>query len=229
MKKIIMIALAAMLATGLYAQNTFFAAKKGMVLTYRDSDAQGKMGGYSVLTIKDVTGSGKNMTITYGMEALDSNRQPLKGSSGEKTFKVEVKNDILYLDMNQFVPADMSQQGIKIEATSNMPMELPSNLKAGDKLKDSNLTMTMDLGVMKTTATVKMTDGKCLAVEDVTVPAGTIKCHKITQTVTSTVMGTNAVTRSVSWYAPGIGTVKQEIYDDKDKLTASTVLVEKKG
>jgi len=229
MKKAVMIVLAVMFATGLYAQDTFFAVKKGMVLTYMDSDAQGKTAGYSVLTIKDVKGSSKNMIITYGIEALDSDRNPLKGSSGERTFTIEVKNDVLVFDMNQFVPASMSRQGIKIEATSNMPMELPSNLKAGDRLKDSNLTMTMDLGAMKTNAMVKMTDGKCLAIENVTVPAGTIKCHKITQTITSTVMGTSAVTRTVSWYAPGIGTVKQETYDDKDKLTSSTVLVEKKG
>jgi len=229
MKKVLMIVLAAMLTTGLYAQNAFFAVKKGMVLTYRNSDAQGKVTGYSVLTIKDVKGSGKNMTITYGMQALDSNRNPPKGSSGEKTFTVEIKNDVLVFDMNQFIPADMSQQGIKMEATSNMPMELPTSLKAGDKLKDSNLTMTMDLGVMKTSAVVKMTDGKCLAIEAVTVPAGTIKCHKVTQTVTTTVMGTSTVTRTVSWYAQGIGTVKQETYDNKDKLTSTTVLVEKKG
>jgi len=232
MKKVLMIALAAMLTTRLpaelYAQNTFFAVKKGMVLTYGDLDAQGKTKGYSVMTIKDVKGSGRNMTITYGLEALDNNRRPPRNSPGEQTFTVEVKNDVVFFDMNQFIPAEMRQQGMKVEV-SGIPMELPNNLQAGQGLKDSNINMTMDLGIMKTTAVVKMTDGRCLAIEDITVPAGKFKCHKITQTVTTTAMGINSVTRTVSWYAPGIGTVKQEIYDDKDKLSSSTVMVEKRG
>jgi hypothetical protein len=228
MKKFLMIALVAAFAAGLHAQTTLFAVKKGMVLTYMNSDAQGKTSGYSVMTIKDVKGSGKNMTITYGMTALDSNRKPFKGFS-EQNLTVEVKNDVIYFDMNQLIPAELKQQGVKMEV-SGIPMELPSDLQAGQKLKDSTVTMTMDLGVMKMDTVLKMTDGKCLAVENVTVPAGTFNCRKITQTITiTTAMGTNAVTRTVSWYAPGVGTVKTEEYDSKDKLTSSSVLVEKKG
>jgi len=229
MKKILMVVLAAVFTTGLYAQNTLFAVKKGMILTYKESDAKGKTTGYSVMTIKDVKGSGKNMTITYGMEMLDSNRKPPKDSQGEQTLKIEVKNDVIYFDMNQFIPAEIRQQGVKMDVTSDMPMELPNNLKKGDKLRDANLNMTMDLGIMKTTSALKMTDGICLAIEDLTVPAGKFKCCKISQTLTTTTMGIKAVTKTVSWYAPGIGTVKQEAYDGKDKLLSSSVLEEKKG
>jgi len=229
MKKIVMIVLVAIFTTGLYAQNNFFAQRKGMVLTYREYDAQKRTTGHSVMTIKDVKGSGKNMTITYGMESLDSNRKRPKDSIGERLLKVEIKNDILFINMNHFIPADMSQQGVKMEITGNVPMELPSNLKAGDKLKNASVTMTMDLGIMKTTNVFKMTDGKCLAVEDVTVPAGKFKCHKITQTVSTSAMGVNIVTRTVSWYSPGFGTVKQEIYDSKNNLTSTTELIETKG
>jgi len=95
-------------------------------------------------------------------------------------------------------------KGVKMEV-SGTPMELPKNLQVGQRLKDSNINMTMDLGIMKTTAVVKMTDGRCLAIENVTVSAGKFKCHKITQTVTTTAMGVNSVTRIVSWYyAPGV-------------------------
>jgi len=209
-------------------QSVLFAAKKGMVLTYRNLDAQGRTTGYSVISIKDVKGSGKNMTITYGMEMQDGNRKTLNIFPADQTFTVEVKNDVAYLDMNQFIPAEMRQQGIKIEV-SGIPMELPSNLKAGQNIKDANITMTMDLGVMKMDTVMNMINGKCLAIEDVNVPAGTFKSHKITQTFTTAVMGTSVSSKSVSWYAPGIGTVKTETYDDKDKLTSSSVLIEKKG
>ncbi|MDR2731150.1 MAG: hypothetical protein LBB81_09680 [Treponema sp.] len=228
MKKILMAALAVMLTTGLYAQNALFAVKKGMVLTYRDSDAQGKTSGYSVMTIKDVKGSGKNMSVIYGLLMLDNNRKTPKNSPGEQTFTVEVKNDVVFLDLNQLVPAEIKQQGLKVEV-SGIPMELPGSLQAGQKLKDANVTMKMDLGIMKMNTVLKMTDGKCLAVENVTVPAGTFKSHKITQTVTTAAAGINTVTRTVSWYAPAVGTVKTEVYDSKDKLSSSSVLVELKG
>jgi hypothetical protein len=225
MKKVIMAALVAMIATGLYAQNTFFAVKKGMVLTYRDSDANGKTSGYSILTIKDVKGSGKNMSITYGVEALDNNRKPMKNSPGEQNLTVVVKDDVVYFDMNQLIPAEMKQQGVKMEI-SGIPMELPNSLQAGQRLKDSSVTMKMDLGIMKMDTVIKMTDGRCLAVENVNVPAGTYKGHKITQTISTAAMGVNSVSRAVSWYASGIGTVKTENYDNKDKLTSSSVLIE---
>jgi hypothetical protein len=232
MKKVLMAAAAAMLITllqaGLYAQDALFAVKKGMVLTYRDSDAQGKTAGYSVMTVKDVKGSGKNITVTYGMQILDSNRNPLKALPGEQTFTVEVKNDVVFLDMNQLIPVELKQQGVKIQV-SGIPMELPGNLQAGQKIKDSSATITMDLGVIKMDTVMKMTDGKCLAIENVTVPAGTFTCRKITQTITTSTMGVNTVTRTISWYAPGIGTVKTENYDNKEKLSSSTVLLEKKG
>jgi hypothetical protein len=88
--------------------------------------------------------------------------------------------------------------------------------------------MTMDFGVMKMNSVAK-TVGKCLVIEDVRVPAGTFKCHKITQTITTTAMNTTVVATNVTWLAPGIGQVKSETYDDKNKLVSSSVLVELKG
>ena len=82
MKKLLMTILAVTLTAGLYAQNTFFATKAGTVLTYAENDARGRANSYTKLTIKDVKGSGRNMTITYGVEALDKNRRPPKDSPG---------------------------------------------------------------------------------------------------------------------------------------------------
>jgi len=42
-------------------------------------------------------------------------------------------------------------------------------------------------------------------------------------------MDTNNVETMVSWYAPDIGTVKTETYDDKNKPVSGSVLTELKG
>jgi hypothetical protein len=96
---------------------------------------------------------------------------------------------------------------------------MPSTLSLGEKLKDVNYVMTVNMG-FKIRTEVSITNQECLAIEDVTVPAGTFKCHKVTQT--SKVRKT--ITKTITWYAPGIGTVKSETYNDKNKLQSSTAL-----
>jgi hypothetical protein len=225
MKRLIMAMLVFTIGVGLYAQNNFFPSKVGMVLTYANNDARGNAESYSVLTIKEVKGSGRNMTVTYGANALDKDRKQSKDLPTEQIFQVTIKDNVAIMDMKQLFPTG---QGVKVEVTGTA-LELPSDLRVGQALKDSVVTGTMDLGIMKMSTVIKMTEGKCLAIEDVRVPAGTFKCHKITQKITSTAMGVNNVGTTISWYAPNIGTVKTESYDDKNKLISGTVLVELKG
>ena len=211
-------------ATGTHAQNAFFPVKKGTVLVYAQQDAKGKAKSYSKLSIKDVEGSGSNMTISYVTEILDKDRKSANPPN-EMPCKVIIKDGVMILDMNQMFAGQIKDPQLKVSITG-MPMELPDNMQPGQSLKDADVTMSIDLGVAKMETTMKMTDGKCIAIEDVTVPAGTFKCHKITQTVTTTVMGRNIVSRSISWYAPSIGQVKTESYDEKNQLQSSTALVE---
>lgn len=228
MKKLFSILLViSVTGAGLYAQNTFFPSKKGMVLTYADKNAKGKINGYSQLTIKDVKGSGANMTILYAGESLDKNRKP-SNPPLETSYQVVVKNGVVILDMKQmFSSVQLKDMDAKMKITGT-PMELPGSLKPGQTLKDADATMTIDMGIMKMETVIKLTEGKCLAIEDVTVPAGTYKCHKITQTATTTFMKKTIVTKTFSWYAPGVGTIKTETYDAKDKLMGSMELIEQK-
>jgi hypothetical protein len=215
-------ALAAMVATGMYAQNTFFPTKAGMIQVYENKNTKGNTESFVRQTIKNVEGSGNNMTISYVAESLDKNRKPLLA---EIPYTVTVKDGVVILDMNQFF-AGMLQQDQPLVEITGVPMELPGDMQPGQSLKDAEMTMTLNLGIMKMKTVMKMTDGKCLAIEAVTVPAGTFESHKITQTVSTTALKKTTKTRTVSWYAPGIGTVKSETYDDKDKLMSSIELVE---
>ena len=229
MKKIHFLLIAVMMTVTANAQNTFFPTKTGTVLLYVQNDAKGKAGSYTRHTITDVEGSGTNMTISYVMESLDKNRKPLSDPPMEFPCKVIIKDDVVILDMNQMFAGQLKDAMMKVEFTG-VPMELPSDLQPGHTIKDAEITMNMDLGIMKMKTTMKTSDGKCLAIEDVTVPAGTFRCHKVTQTVTTTttVMKKDVKSTAVSWYAPGVGTIKTESYSDKDKLQSSMELVEMK-
>ncbi len=225
-KLLLMTALATCMVVDASAQNSFFPTKAGTVQVYANKNAKGKADSYSRQTVQDVEGSGSNMSISYVLELLDKNQKP-SDPPVEVPCKVTIKDDVVFMDMNQVFAGQMKDQQMKMEVTG-VPMELPNNMQPGQSLKDADMTMTIDMTIMKMKTVMKMTDGKCLAIEDVTVPAGTFKCHKITQTVTTTVMKRDVTARTVSWYAPGVGTVKTETYNDKDKLQGSTELVEMK-
>ena len=206
-----------MIVGGVAAQDIFFPTKQGMSLVYANLDAKGKVDSYTRQTIRNVEGSGNNLSVTYVGQSLDKNRKPV--SDLEVPLTVTVNNGVVEWDMKSFA-APGTEGLIEIEGDK---MRLPSNLSPGDKLDDAKFTMTLNMGLkIKTDMTI--TNQQCLAIEDVTVPAGTFKCHKVTQTGTATVMRKTTTTKTISWYAPGIGTVKSESYNDKDKLQSSTVL-----
>ena len=204
------------------AQNSFFPTKAGTELLFADNDAKGKPQSYSKQTIKTVEGSGDNMSISYVIESLDKNKKPLDPPV-EIPCKVTIKDGVVIFDMKSAFAGMMNQQ-LKMELTG-VPMELPANLQPGQSLKDANMTLTIDMGVMKMKTEMKMTDSKCLAIEDVKVGAGAFKCHKVTQTVSTTALKTTTVNQTVSWFAPGVGAIKTETFDSKNKLISSTELV----
>jgi hypothetical protein len=222
----LMIASAAlMLMCGsLQAQNIFFPTRQGTVQVFSHKNARGNIESHSRQTIKSVEGSGGNMTITYSMEALDRNQNPLRDAK-EMTFKMMVRNNVMIFDINEMIPPQMmNSQDFKLELKGDA-IELPASIQPGQSLKDATVTMTMDMGVMKMTTEMKMTEGKCMAIEDVTVAAGSYRCHKITQTASVTAMRNTTVTRSVTWYAPRVGAVKSETYDNSNKLTNTMELI----
>jgi hypothetical protein len=208
---------------GLYAQNTFFPTTAGTVLTYVQKNDKGKEDSYTRQTIKDVQVKGDETVIFYSFELLEKNQ---KSKNQPFDCKVMIKGDVVTFDMNEAFASMQQDPEMRaaIEITG-IPLEISGSLRPGDKIKDAEMTMTMSVGFIKMSTIVKMMDGECLAIEEVTVPAGTFSCHKITQTSHTSVMGKNAEAKTISWYALGVGVVKTETYDDKGKFKNSTELV----
>lgn len=71
---------------------------------------------------------------------------------------------------------------------------------------------------------VKGTDRKICGQEAVVTPAGTFDCYILEETVTTKALMQKDVEKTVSWYAYGIGMVKENTYDKKGKLVSTTIL-----
>lgn len=228
MKKPLIMLLFITLAAGVFAQNTFFSTIIGTELTYTENNAKGKVTGYSRITIISVQGSGANMTIGYESEILDKKRKSFDPRQ-IVPMTVVVKNNVMSVDMSSMLINAAEEKSIKVDV-SGTPTEIPNNIQPGQTLKDAEMSMVFEVGVIKVNSKILQTNGKCEAIENVKVPAGTFTCHKISQTITTTVMKKTQVTRVITWYAPGIGTVKAETYDaKKNKILGSRELVEIKG
>jgi len=220
MKRIVFFIVSVVMTTGVIsAQSIFFPSKQGLKLVYANIDTKGKIESYTSQTISKVEGSGDNLTITYVGQVLDKNRKPVSDPPIEVPYTVTVSNGVVEWDMKSFA-APGTEAFIEIEGDK---LRIPSTLSSGDKLDDAKFTMTVNMG-FKIRTEILLTDQQCLAIEDVTVPAGTFKCHKVTQTNIATVMRKTVTTKTISWYAFGIGTVKSESYNDKGKLQSSMEL-----
>jgi hypothetical protein len=216
-----MVLMVSALALSVSAQDIFFPTKEGQVLTTVELGKSGKAEGYSSITVKKATGSGRNFTVEYFAEKFDKNKKPVQvaGSPGV-SFTLKVTDGVVETDMRSLIPPGMAGN---VEITGDN-IKVPSSLKVGDKLDDAKFSMTMDIGGMKMVTNTAITDRKCVAVEDVKVPAGTYKGYKLVETSTATVMGQTVVTSAHTWYAHGVGAVKSESFDSGGKLLSSTQL-----
>jgi hypothetical protein len=214
MKKIsLIIILGAIMVSGVFAQNIFFPTKEGLTLLYANLNDKGKADSYTRQIIRKVEGSGSNFTIDYDAQVLDKNRQPISDMPVDVPYTVKISNGVLELDMKSFAAAGTENF---IEITGDK-LRIPSTLSTGDKLDDVHFILTVNMG-FKIKTEISLTEQQCLAIEDIEVTAGRFRCHQITQTNTAKVMGKTVVTKTISWYAPNIGTVKTEVYNDKGKL-----------
>ncbi|GBU21627.1 hypothetical protein R80B4_01525 [Fibrobacteres bacterium R8-0-B4] len=207
------------------AEDVFFPSKKGMVLTTANFNAKGKLEGYIRMSVKDVTGSYDNGTIVYTVQALNKKMQPEKPKETPPRFAAPIAGGVIELSMEPWA-ALSGGKDIQITGTQ---MVMPSKLEPGDKIKDSNVSMTLSMAVGKVTADVATIGQKCTGIETVTVPAGTFECRKVERksvTEADMVVKITRVDKSTVWYARGIGAVKSLTYDENGKLKASSELHE---
>jgi len=210
------------MVVGAWADDIFFPAKKGMTLTTANLNDKGKVQNYSRMTVKNVEGSGANMSITYTVESLDNKKKPSDSQPVEIT--VNVVGGYLELPVNNLMAG--ADAGITVTGSR---VRLPSKMAAGDKFEDVKMAINMDMGAIQSTTDISITDHRCLAVESVTTPAGTFEAYKTTQrvsTVTKMMMTVRANTTVETWHVKGIGAVKTIVYNDKGKVQTMTELHE---
>ena len=202
-------------------------------MKFENLDGKGKTISQSQMTITDVKRDG-------GATVADVNFKDDK--KNEFAMQYNCANGKLYMDFSSALKDAMDKSGNKgqsKEAMENVEMgfsdgfmTFPSNMYPGQDLEDAVFTMKTNSGSMNMEVTSSLTDRKVTAKEKITTPAGTFDCLKITGTrkTTMNILGRTQnmgkPTEEHIWMAPGIGNIKQEVYNSKGKLESKNHLIE---
>ena len=201
---------------------TYFPTKKGATRTYTQYDKNNKETGYSTQKVLDVKSISGGTEITMGIESKGVGVDTVVGGA----FTITCKNGSYNVSMDRFLdPKTMAAyQGMDIQVESD-GLDLPSKLKAGQKLTDGKITVkVMNSGMAIMTITVTVSNRQVAAMEDLTTPAGTFKCAKVTYDVESKFGFIKVKASGEEWYAEGAGLVKSTTLDKKGKVETYQLL-----
>ncbi|MDD2246655.1 MAG: hypothetical protein PHI70_04920 [Proteiniphilum sp.] len=222
MKRIVVLNIVLCISFVLSAQKGLFP-EQGTVMTYQNFDKKGKSVGKNVYLLESIVDSGNKISVTYLISAYDE-KDKLTFSD---RITMEQVGDKMYFDMSSFVNKAAFQQDGEIPASviiEGNGMEIPVIGEASQTLPDADITITAEMGFISMKMTTKITNRRIEAVEDMTVPAGTFSCMKILGDVSGKAMGISTSGKNIQWYAAGVGMVKSESYDKKEKLIGYTIL-----
>jgi len=200
----------------------YMLVEKGVTLEYTDYDAKNVVTGSRSSTITDLTTNGTILTVT--IHSISKDKKGKVSSESDVLFTCE--NGVIKIDMKSMMDQKMMDGMEGMEMTIDQTnIEFPATFTEGQNLPDGSMNMTVSSGgmqIMKLTA--KMTERKVEVSENITTPAGTFNCFKLSQVMTTEMMGRATRTKSVDWFSMGIGSVRSEHFDESGALVSYSVL-----
>ena len=214
----------------------FFSSKPDRVLVYENLDADSNLISVNADSLAVMTGDfeeGQATVVSTIINQGDSSRFRskvlMKFDRGEVIMDMAaLMEEAMQMGMEQSLDA-MGGEDAESQAAMNEILDrttvtgecrgIPAELSVGMELPDYEI----EIKVMFITSKMGCRDRKVIGRESVTTPAGTFDCYVVEETMTAKAMMVNEKTRQVTWYARGIGLVRQQTFDKK-KLTGTTVL-----
>ena len=224
MKKLVLnCMLGGFLFTGISAQDCplYYPDMVNAQLEYKQYDKKGGLTGSSIQKITDIKKTASSTEVQIAAESFDA-----KGKSvGSMQLSARCEGGVYYIDMKNLIGQQSMESYKDMEMTiEGGNLEIPSSMKPGDLLKSGDMKMAFSSGGMTImNMTINISNRKVEAVENLTTPAGTFECNKISYDV-ATKMMVNVKTRGIEWYAKGVGMVKSETYSTDGKLLGSNLL-----
>ncbi|TRX57721.1 hypothetical protein FNH22_15030 [Fulvivirga sp. M361] len=214
MKKNLLLSVAICLTVNVvtYAQcNPFFNFKEGSKWELTNYNGKGKIEGRQENEIKELKANGDGWDASLHMVLYDKKDRVVY----DKNIEMGCAAGVVTLDMTRLISDE------QLEAFQDMNMklemdniEIPSGLEVGMTLDDGSVILTGDLPM---TVKVTVTDRKVESKENITTPAGTFECYKISYKV-ATKMLMNIESTGVDYISKNVGMVRTETFNKSGKL-----------
>ncbi len=208
--------------------NQYFIMDEGVRTTYDILNSKNKVTSRSVHYFKNVSGTANNKKATLAMEIIDMKKETVVNT---------VESEWSCVDgVMTFTASPIGMEGIDMSNTSidvkieGDQMDLPSSFQVGQTLKDVNYRVKVGMSGMNfMDRTFQVKNRKVEARENVTTPAGTFDCFKLTYTTESQgKMGSSKPIQTAVWYSANTGMIKTESYKDgKVETTQLLTKIEK--
>ena len=203
----------------------YYPVKEGAVREMASYDKKDKLTGTTIQTVKEIKSEGNKTEWTIGTVSKDEKGKEI--SSGD--FHMSCEEGIFKMDMKNFVDQATLESFEGMEVTMDATdLDFPSDLSVGQSLKDGSISLKVtSSGMTVMNMVIKIYDRKVVALEDVTTPAGTFSCYKMTSTIETKNMFT-IVAKSTDWMVKNVGSVRTESLDKDGKLMGYSVLTSMK-
>lgn len=199
--------------------------KEGSEMEYKNYSDKDKLTGTNRTKVLAVRKTAGGQEVEMKTESFDKKDKSVATS----TYAVACENGSFMIDMRSMVSQEQMEnfKDTKVNITADK-LDVPANPQVGQALKNGVVKIeTMNEGPIQMKLSMNVSNRKVAAIEDVTVPAGTFKCVKITYDVETKLLFT-VKAKGADWYAKEVGLVRSETYNTKDKLQGYTVLNSKK-
>ena len=195
----------------------YFPVKVGATREMKSYNGKDKLVSSVISKILENKGNAikfENEVFNEKGKSLSKGELEVKCENGE--FVVDMKSYMSSVDLSKYQGMD-----VKVDAKN---MTIPSKLTPGQKLNDGEITVKIGTGSFTMmTMTIKITNRVVVGYEDMTTPAGTFKCVKITSDMDGKMM-VKIKSKVTEWLSEKVGVVRSESKDDDGKISSYSVL-----
>jgi len=182
-----------------------------VMTTYDKKDKENSKVTYKISNVKT---AGNTVSASFHSEVTDDKGKSVSKGAGQ----YKCTGGVMYIDARVSLPAEQMQAYKDMEVQADeVYFEYPANMSAGQRLPDGDFKMTiLNKGTVFSNIIFKQTERKVTGKENVTTPAGSWECWKITAegqfkaSIGNSGIGIPFNFNLTEWFAPGFGIVKTE-------------------
>jgi hypothetical protein len=200
----------------------FYPDAEGAKVEITHYDNKDKITGKSEQEVITIEKAGSNVKAIIKNKYFDKKDEFVF----ENEMEVSCKEGVFYIEMNNYLNeqalAGFKDMEMEIKGDN---LQFPPGMKVGDMLDDGTVTMSFNapaMSMMNMSTTIK--NRKVEAIENITTPAGTFKCFKITYDIETETFMKKITSNALQWFSENVGMVRTESYNQNGKLEGYSVL-----